>query len=387
MVILGRIYLVTDYYAIVSLPGQISGKLDATNISEAYTNLLQNIANNQVVCDDFKPMTQIYKTGDYVVCYVKALDPDSKSISLSLEPQLINHNLNLSSLTKRSKVAVTIGSVEDYGYTLETGLKNFRAFLSIKDIEYEDSKFYPGKQIICAIKDIKVTENIFTAKTSVKLKHLNTVETNIKSLNSLIPGAQFSLNIKKILNNGLQVNFGEKNIGYVNQFYLQNPLSMFEKGQELIGTLLYIVPTLKFAYFSLLPQEKEKQLLSIGDVVKTKVLSHDARGMLLHLKKGARGYIPYKRTAVDFEKIPSMFKVNSTHKCKIIAYDSIAKLYICTMEKKLLEEKHVTNVNLQPGDIVNVTVTNIDKNNGYITVSQGNFFNLFIFYYYIKLYV
>lgn len=376
MVILGRIFRVTDYHALVSLPGQISAKLQATDISESYTNCLKSIAKNEEISEEFKPMSDIYKEGDCVVCYVKAFNPNTKQVSVSLEPSLVNQSLNPATLAKRSKVVLSVSSVEDHGYVLETGLKNFRAFLSIKDITEEETNLYSGKQIICAVKDIKAAENTYTAKVSIKAKHLDTVETIISSLDSLIPTAQFPLTVKKVLKNGLQVEFGENNVGYINQLYLQNSLDSFEKGQELVGTLLYIVPTVKFAYFSLLPQEPEKKLLAVGDVItKAKFLSRDGRGIILQLKKGVRGYVPLKRTEVQFEKIDSAFTQNSTHRCKILAYDLIARLYICTMEKKVIEKPFVNKAILQPGNVVEVKITKIKKN-GYISVSSGEYYNL-----------
>ncbi|OXU24575.1 hypothetical protein TSAR_003263 [Trichomalopsis sarcophagae] len=371
MVIVGRIFRVTDYHAFLSLPGQISAKLQATDISDSYTNSLKSIAKNEEISEEFKPMSDLYKEGDYVVCYVKSFNPNTKKVSVSLEPQLINQSLNPGTLVKRSKVVLSISSVEDHGYVLETGLKNFRAFLSIKDIADEETKLFVGKQIICAVKDVKTAENTYTAKVSIKTKHLDTVETNITSLDSLIPTAQFPLTVKKVLKNGLQVEFGENSIGYINQLYLQNSLDSFEKGQELVGTLLYIVPTMKFGYFSLLPQEVEQKLLAIGDVItKAKFVSKDSRGIILQLKKGVRGYVPLKRTEVQFEKIDSVFTKNSIHKCKILAYDSIARVYICSMEKKVIEKTVVNKTILQPGHVVEVKITKIKKN-GYISVSSG----------------
>lgn len=372
MKLLGRIYKVTDYYAVVSLPGQITAKLQTTEISESYTNLLKSIANDEDVSDEFIPLSSLYKEGEYIVCYVKELDIGSKKILLSLEPHLVNENVNPANLTKRSKVVLTISSVEDHGYVLETGVDKFRAFLSNKDTEDEETKFHVGKQIICAIKDIKLSENVYTAKVSVKPKQLDSVDSNVLSLDSMVPGTQFSLSVRKVLKDGLQVYFGENNIGYINQLYLPNVLTSFEKGQEVAGTLLYIIPALKFAYFSLVPMEQEKKSLSIGDIIsKAKVLSQDSRGILLLLKKNVRGFIPLKRTEVEFEKISSVFTPDSTHKCKIIAYDMIGKFYVCSMEKKIMEQEYISSVNLQTGSIIKVTIDRIQEN-GYITVKCGN---------------
>ncbi|KAJ8683691.1 hypothetical protein QAD02_019483 [Eretmocerus hayati] len=375
MVVYGRIFKVTDYYMVVSLPGQISGKLQATDISSRYTTLLRSITESEDVSSDFKPLSDIYTEGDRIVCYVKEIDAANKNVSVSLEPQLVNQNLNPGTLTKCSKLVLSVSSVEDHGYVLETGLKNLRAFLSTTDLGDSKVQLHPGKQIMCAVKSVKSAEDILTAKISIKPKHLSSVEPEVHSLDSLVPGALFSLTVRKILSNGLQVHFGENNIGYVNELYVQNRLSSFEKGQELVGTLLYVVPTVKFAYFSLLPHQPDKKVLDIGDKIdKAKVISRDSRGILLQLKKGVRGFVTSKRTEVDYEKIPSVFTPDSIHKCKIIAYDSIARVYICTMEKKLMEENFVNKAKLSPGDLTEVKILEVSGTNGFLKVSLGNIF-------------
>ncbi|XP_058801704.1 protein RRP5 homolog isoform X2 [Phymastichus coffea] len=366
MIILGRIFKITDYYAIVSLPGQISGKLKATDLCKSYTNLLKDIADNNMISDDFKTMSHIYKQGDYIICYVKGINFQTRKVFLSVEPQLINEKINLSFLTEHSKLVFTISSVEDHGYVLETGLKNVRAFLSAGDVEDNKLKLNIGKQVLGSIKDIRKDDQIFNAL--VSLRHSNHIESNGLPFDNFVPGTRLTLIVKKVLKNGLQVCFGTNEIGYVNQFYIEQALSHFEKGQKLIGTLIYTIPMIKLAYFSLLSQEKENKLVLLGDVIEAQTLTRDSKGIIVQLKKGIRGYIPLKRTEIDFKKLQSVFAFNSVHKCKVIGYDSIAKLYICSMEKKILK----TNLSdLRTGNVVNVFITHIDKENGYLTVSSS----------------
>ncbi|XP_011496148.1 PREDICTED: protein RRP5 homolog [Ceratosolen solmsi marchali] len=371
MIILGRIFKVLDIYIIVSLPGQIKGKIQVVDISESYTNLLKNITNNKKVINELIPLTNLYKKGDYVICYVK--DIDSKKIYLSLQPYLINQNLNPKMLTKGSKIILSVKSIEDHGYILETGLKNLRAFLCIEDVECKVN-FYPGKQIVCIIKDVEVEENIFTIKVSVKSKHLDNVETNVSCLDHLIPGTQYSLKIKKITKNGLQIYYSGKYIGYINQFYLQHSLLSFKEEQEIVGRLLYIIPLIKIAYFSLLSLEQETKLLKIGDIInKAKVVSYDSKGIFVKIK-GLRGYIPLQHNKPYFKKIESIFSINSVHKCKVITYDLIAKLYICTIEKKLIE--YINHSDLELGNRTEVIITSINEKKKYINVVTGKIFGI-----------
>lgn len=367
MNILGRICKITDYYVIVTLPGPIYGKLYVSNLSEAYTYILNNLTSNMSVSEDFKPITDLYKKGDFIVCCIKNLNISSKKILLSTEPCLINQNLNLNYLKQNSKVVLTIKGIEEHGYVLETGLKNFQAFLPFINVTEKNSLFC-GKQIMCSILDLKKMDNTFIA-TVKKLYDDKDLEKTIVSTN-LVPYVKHDLIIDKILHNGLQICYGENSIGYVNNFFLPKPLSFYKEGQREIGTLLYVMPTIKIAYFSLLTtnQENDNDLLPIGHVVpEAKVLSHSSRGTMIQLNKGIRGFIPAK-----FTKPVTTSEMSLISNWKIKNYDLMSKLYMCCIENDT--EKVVANkIDINPGDIVEVTVTSVNKN-GSINVTTGMYF-------------
>lgn len=132
---MGCIFEVTEYDLIISLPGGIVGRVQVTDISESYTNLLQNLIKSEHgQSNEFKSLPELYSCGDYVVCYVKSIQPQEKwQIVLSLEPQLINQNLSISCLDSGSKIVCTVSSIEDHGYVVDTGLTNVRAFIPTKE--------------------------------------------------------------------------------------------------------------------------------------------------------------------------------------------------------------------------------------------------------------
>lgn len=133
MTVLGRVHNVTKYEIIVSLPGHMRGQVKITNVSESYTKLLEEATNSsEGTSEEFKHLTDLYQNGDYVVCYVMANDYSENFVSLSMEPEQINANLNPSTLQKGSTVVCTVNSVEDHVYVMETGVKNIRAFLQKK---------------------------------------------------------------------------------------------------------------------------------------------------------------------------------------------------------------------------------------------------------------
>lgn len=139
MTVLGRISEISEYNLIVSIPGGLLGRIDITNLSESYTNLLQNIIDTKSIqSNEFKPLPDLYNLGDYVVCYVKKINLNEQwSCSLSLEPQLINQNIQNCYLVKGAKMVCTVKSREDHGYVMETGIANVRAFITTEKIDKE----------------------------------------------------------------------------------------------------------------------------------------------------------------------------------------------------------------------------------------------------------
>ncbi|CAL1679383.1 unnamed protein product [Lasius platythorax] len=376
MTILGRISRVSEYELIVSIPGGILGRVEVTNLSESYTNLLQNIISTKAIqSNEFKPLPDLYNPGDYVVCYVKSINLQGKWLyNLSLEPQLINQNVHSSYLVQNAMIVCTIKSIEDHGYVVDTGISNIRAFLATENVD-KGKQYFPGNQLLCIIKEIETAEYSSVIKLSAKKKKINNASIHdIVSLDALTPGTKLSLCVTKVLSNGLQVTFGKDNIGYINQIYLDNPLAAYIENMEVTGTLLYVLPTVKLAYFSLLTDVPEKERLSKGDIIrKAKVSYRESNGIILKISKsGLRGFVSFVKTNVPFAKISTEFKQGSAHKCRILAYNWMEHLYVCTMEDEVLKQKYFSASDLNCGDIITVNVTDIDTSNGYIHVQAGN---------------
>ena len=218
------------------------------------------------------------------------------------------------------------------------------------------------------------SENSTTVRLSTKAKHVaSAILEDAQSLDAIVPGSKLVVEINNVLSNGLRVSFNENaNVGYINRMYSTESLSSFQRGRKLEATLMYVMPTVKFAYFTLLPMGEERSPLNVGDIVeKSKVMFTGSNGVVLSLKKDVRGIVPFRRTEVEFEKIPAIFSPDSTHKCRVIAYDSFEQIYICTMERRLLEEKYFGPASLVPGQFLEVEIARMQPETGYIMVRVG----------------
>lgn len=244
----------------------------------------------------------------------------------------------------------------------------------MKQFDNITNHIVPGNQLFCVIKEIQTVDYTSVIKLSTRKKKINNISMHdVASLDALTPGTKLQLRVTKILSNGLQVKFGKDNVGYINQIYLENSLSIYTEDMRVTGTLLYILPTVKLAYFSLLSDTSEKQRMNIGDIIeKAKVLYRESNGIVFNLaKSGLRGFISFRRTNVPFAKIPKEFKEGSAHRCRILSYNWMEHHYVCTMEKELLKQKYFSASDVNIGDTINVTITNIDTSNGYVQVRAG----------------
>lgn len=134
MTVLGRVFQVSKYDIVVSLPGHMRGKVKNTDLSKSYTKLWEEGTNtSESTGEEFKKLSGLYQKGDYVVCYVTDDHSQESFVSLSMRSKKINANLDPSTLEKGSTMVCMVKSVKDQVCTMETGVKNIKAFLETKD--------------------------------------------------------------------------------------------------------------------------------------------------------------------------------------------------------------------------------------------------------------
>lgn len=125
----------------VSLPGGLIGYVEAADICQSYTNMLEDLIKNSTQSNEFKLLPHLFKCGDYVTCFIKMWSYDSahgeekSACHLSLDPTFINENISTNYLAKNIKIVGSVKSVEDHGYVIDTGIENVRAFIATEDVD------------------------------------------------------------------------------------------------------------------------------------------------------------------------------------------------------------------------------------------------------------
>lgn len=403
----------------VALPGRINGRVPVTSISHAYLSLLNKYVNGDTTAaadeaaagepNEYKPLTEIFSVGQIVCAKVKKIDqtsPSNISVELSLIPSEIHEDFRHSSVKKGMILSVAIAEKDDHGFVIETGVKNLRGFLPLEKVVEEDrANLHVGGVIFCKVDDAKVSTAASTVRFVIsnnekKWTMKNFAEPNISYL---LPTTIVTFKVSKVLKNGLQGTvFGDNFIGYINEHQLgasekrkfHQPKD-FSVGTELQARILYVMPLTKLVYLTLNLQEKfevaQKNqkgeiILPVGTIVDDAKVSHvGTGGIILKLNAGkSKGVISFRSIRVDVksnfdsDEILAKYYADSAHKVRIIHYDPIDMLYVCSVDKKVLSEKHFSVEDVKAGEFVNAVVTRKLKD-GRLEVRVGALKGMHIF--------
>ena len=170
---------------------------------------------------------------------------------------------------------------------------------------------------------------------------------------------------------------------YVNEHQLSSPLALIENfklNSTVNAKILYVMPLTKLIYLSLnfnpIPEEVDYHR---GDIIENCVVSHVGTGGIVMILNGQhKGVISLKTIRstqqgnYDIDVIMNKYSKKSKHTVRILEYDPVDCLYICTDDQKSVAEKYFTIGDLSAGDVVNCKVVDRnDKASGFV-VSVGN---------------
>lgn len=203
-------------------------------------------------------------------------------------------------------------------------------------------------------------DNVCTVQLANTAKQDHYLTESAQSVDAMVPGSKFLLKTKRVLRNGLEVTFNGENIGYVNQIHLKNKkLAHYFEDQEIEGTLMYVLPMLKFAYFSEIVGQ-EPAHFERGDIVQTaKVIGFEFNCVYFRLNKSARALVPFTKTDVNYDQIRDAYKPDVEYPCRVLSYEPLDQVYICSTQKSILNQKYMTVKDFKFGEVVKVKVVRI----------------------------
>ncbi|XP_074031130.1 ribosomal RNA Processing 5 isoform X2 [Leptinotarsa decemlineata] len=384
MLILGCIRCTTNFTIEVELPGLTFGHIKIIHISDPLTKYLNEKLEKQ---DDeaSEILGKMFKVGQFVL--VKVLNIEIREngdyVECSLNPSDIYSEKIHNTFEKGMLMWASVRSVLDHGFELDVGVKNCRVFLPSKNVD-AGKDLAIGETLWCTIHKCDSSNTATTLRVSCRDEHLKATKIDeIKTLDDLIPGMQIEILIEKITAKGIHAKFLNDYFGFVDENQLSTPskkLDDYKEGKLITAYVLYIDHPTKITYLTLRNLDTvPAPVTKIGAIMSAQVVSKTYKGIYLRLPSDEKGFVTNKRLMnclpknanLDIsESISLKFGAGSKHTCRILDYNRLSRLYICTVEQALIKEQIFMSSDVKIGQVVNVTVTSV-KNEG-LEVSLGH---------------
>jgi len=389
MKVLGAIREVNEYDMVISLPNGLSGFVHITHINEKITERLKE----ELQADDsedtetsFPELGKFFTIGSLVQCSVSELEgskPGQKKIKLSLDPKEVNSGLSKSSLKQGMVLPGYVSSVEDHGYLISFGIEDTRAFLPKKNVKEEFSEGHP---LCLLVKSVAEDRRIISVSVDKEEIDGALVKEDMKlKFSALLPGMLVKASVTQVTHGGLLLNFLGGFEGSADILHLpnsggdgQNLEETYPNKTKVKCRLLYINTNTKTVGLSL----QENVVLnkatsfgdwSVGDIIDDATVTRvdQGLGLFMRLSDATLGFTHISRVSDEHvEKLGKKYKVGSTHRCRILGFNSLDGLVNLTMETSVIEQPFLHYHDIKPGTIVKGKIITLEKFGMLISVSD-----------------
>lgn len=388
MIVMGLVKNVDQLYLNVTLPGRIHAKVSALEISDSYTKSMKEFLENSQ-SEGYKPLNELYSVGKIVYGRIKEIKRNEKQkvqVEMSLKPSEVHSDLAHAKVKKGFLFNGAVEEIQEHGYIIETGIKGLRCFLPL---DKSDGGHAVGELLYLKVTKITPDKSVSTCIcTEVEASKLKAKDQNDPNLDYLLPSTIVNFKVSKCLKNGLQGSImNEVYTAYVNEHQLHQPLALpndFEINAKHEARILYVMPLTKFVYLTLnLCDNVNTNLegaekLKHGDIVENAKVHHlGTGGVIMVLNNKLKGIISYKTIKANYkgnydqDEVLSKYAHKSKHTVRIINYDIMDSLYICTDDPAAVNDKYFNYDSVKPGDFVTATVKEIDQKAGDYLLQLG----------------
>lgn len=381
MIILGCVKAIHPTSIEVALPGRMNGIVNVSSISQKYLELTQQYIQNETVDtksgigddDEYKPISSLFEIGQVVCVKVMKIDTSKTNkihIDLSMLPKDIQADFKHQSVSASMIMFVAIAERQEHGYVIETGVNNLRGFLRDTNKNLTVGGVYLCR-VIKAINSKSASTASFELANDTKNCIAQFTEPNVSHI---LPGILVNFKVTRILKDGLQGTiFNDTLVAYINEHQLgfsdkQNPKEPkhFELSSRIVARVLYIMPLTKIAYLSLNLQRQFKMnsddILPVGTIVEKAIVSHTGTGGIILKLPNAKGVISLRslksgiKANFDMEALLNKYQTNTIHKIRVLHYDPIDLLHVCSVDPKIINEKYYSSSDIKTGDFVSATI-------------------------------
>jgi rRNA biogenesis protein RRP5 len=401
--VLGQVSQINHHDIALSLPNNLTGYVPITSVSDKITQNIEAIAGaeeDEVVDeqDDLEDidLKNLFSIGQYLRAYVVSTGDDSgptisgklkRRIELSLRPQQSNQSLTSKNIIVHSTLMASVVSVEDHGLVMDIGLQdpNVRGFMSSKEVDYgvKVSSIQEGAVFLCTVTGLSSNGKI------VKLLKKPIYLSEAPTIDAFLPGTAVEFLIADITSRGVigkVMGMIDVTADLMHSGAGASGKDLDKKykiGTKVKGRIICTFPTsdppklglsLLDHVMSLTIQKTVKngqkvnplddlQLSTIIEKVTVSKVEPDV-GLFVDLGiKGVSGFVHISR--VKDGKIDSLsettgpYKVGSTHRGRLIGYNSLDGVYLVSLEASVLEQPYLRIEDLSVGEVVKGKVERI----------------------------
>uniref|UniRef100_A0A0A1XMQ7 Protein RRP5 homolog n=1 Tax=Zeugodacus cucurbitae TaxID=28588 RepID=A0A0A1XMQ7_ZEUCU len=388
MTIMGVVKAIDQLYLSISLPGRMTARVSALEISDSYTKATREFLEQSDSSNNFKPLSELYHIGQIVygrIQEVKQNEHGRMQILMSLRPNEVHSELSHTNVKKGFVFNGAIEEVQEHGYIIETGIKGLRTFLPL---EKAQPNHVAGELIFLKVDKITADKAVSTCICKeIKTENMKIKNQTEPNIDYILPGTIVQFSVTKQLKDGLQGTImNEALSAYVNEHQLAEALALpedYEINSTLNARILYVMPLTKLVYLTLnlrtnaIEQPVEQQYKR-GDIIELAKVHHlGTGGVILVLDNKFKGVLSYKSIKANFkgnydqDEVLVKYAKKTKHKVRVLDYDPMDSLYICTDDANTVNEKIFGLDDLKPGEFVTAVVKERDAKVGGYTMQVG----------------
>ncbi|KAL3310049.1 hypothetical protein Ciccas_011393, partial [Cichlidogyrus casuarinus] len=351
--LLGVITNIDDFCLSVSLPDNRHARVPINEISDAYTSILNDIVENNADQNSVSSLAELYKVGRFVLC---ATNPDTSNQAheISMRPADVNRGITKQILSEDVPIYVSIASLEDHGYQLETGIKGASLFLDSKSAK---RKYSFGENFFVKIKSDQDKNASLSSKTV--------------NFALLYPGLIFSSKIFSQDKEGLTTRIGSMDVEVP---FLHLPPE-FQASKSSIKARIYQVDIdNKHILASLLPHivenrvtKSEKQIIP-GTKLDACKLERNLKNKVIFSQDEKR--IVVKKSLINKDYVGDLTE-NRDFECRVIGYSVFDSYYVGNMQKNVLSNDYLALSTVRPGDVLTATYKEMRENGAIFQIGDN----------------
>ncbi|KAH8599837.1 hypothetical protein B0O99DRAFT_611188 [Bisporella sp. PMI_857] len=413
--VLGQVSRINYQDIALALPNNLTGYVPMTSISDTITKNIEAIAEAEPDDGDYGDeddrmdvdLNKFFKIGQYLRAFVVSTSDDvstgsavqaKRRIELSLRPQQTNSPITAQNVIVNNTLMASVASVEDHGLIMDLGLPDLdmKGFVSSKEIGsgYQIADIQEGAVLLCIVTGLSSNGKIVKLSANME-KIANPRKPNIltdaPTIEAFLPGTAVELLVAETTSRGVHgkvmgmldvtadlIHSGTSATG-------KDLEKKYKVGSKVKGRIICTFPaaeppklgiSLLDHILSLAPKQAKLDgeyknpidVLPLSTIVEEVIVRkvEPEMGLFVDLGiKGISGFVHISR--VKDGKIESLsesgaYKVGSSHRGRIVGYNSLDGVYLVSFEESILEQTYLRIEDIKVGEVVKGKVEKIVLN-------------------------